>query len=356
MEFTSREYAEMHFVYGFCDGNARAAQREYRARYPNRRVPSPEVFSRLHLRLLERGTVFKQRNEVGPVRHNVNTEELVLNMVEENPQISSRQVANDVGVSQWKVLSILHKNQFHPYHFIEVQGLEPQDYVPRVQFCRWLLNADIEQAQFLKNILYTDESKFTRDGVFNIHNMHHWAQENPKVMREGSHQTRFHLNVWIGVIGDQLVGPHIFQENLSGEAYLDFLQHSLPNLLDGLDLTQRQRDNIIFQQDGAPPHFSNDVRNWLTLNYPTWIGRGGPVPWPARSPDLTPLDFFVWGTMKDIVYSAPVNSVEELTNRVEAAAQVVREKLTFNVTVRAMRKRARACIRKGGRQFENDIK
>ena len=23
-----------------------------------------------------------------------------------------------------------------------------------------------------------------------------------------------------------------------------------------------------------------------------WIGRGGPIPWPPRSPDLSPLDFF----------------------------------------------------------------
>jgi hypothetical protein len=24
-----------------------------------------------------------------------------------------------------------------------------------------------------------------------------------------------------------------------------------------------------------------------------WIGRGGPIHWPPRSPDLTPMDFFV---------------------------------------------------------------
>lgn len=351
-----REYAEMHYVYGFCDGNARAAQREYHVRYPERRVPSPAVFSRLHQRLLERGTVYKQPSEVGPARQNVNVDELVLNMVEDNPQISSRQLASEVGVSQWKVLSILHENQFHPYHFTQVQALEPQDYAPRIQFCRWLLNADIEQAQFLKKILYTDESKFTRDGVFNIHNMHHWEQENPRVIRESSHQRRFHVNVWIGIIGNQLIGPHFFPENLNGVDYLNFLQHDLPNLLDELNLDRRQRDSIIFQQDGAPPHFNNDVRDWLSLNYPTWVGRGGPVAWPSRSPDLSPLDFFVWGTMKDIVYSLPVDSVEELTNRIIEAAQTVRDKLSFNVTVRAMRKRARACIRKEGRQFENEIK
>ena len=32
--FTHVEYCDMHFVYGFCDGNARAAVDEYRRRFP----------------------------------------------------------------------------------------------------------------------------------------------------------------------------------------------------------------------------------------------------------------------------------------------------------------------------------
>ncbi|KAJ4429330.1 hypothetical protein ANN_26334 [Periplaneta americana] len=39
-----------------------------------------------------------------------------------------------------------------------------------------------------------------------------------------------------------------------------------------------------------------------------WIGRGGPVAWPAQSPDLTPLDFFLWGCMKEKVYQTEVAS------------------------------------------------
>ncbi|EZA56920.1 hypothetical protein X777_15925 [Ooceraea biroi] len=37
--FSNEEYTDIHFVYGFCDGNARAAVREYQRRFPNRRVP-----------------------------------------------------------------------------------------------------------------------------------------------------------------------------------------------------------------------------------------------------------------------------------------------------------------------------
>ncbi|EZA52544.1 hypothetical protein X777_08023 [Ooceraea biroi] len=37
--FSNEEYTDIHFVYGFCEGNARAAVREYQCRFPNRRVP-----------------------------------------------------------------------------------------------------------------------------------------------------------------------------------------------------------------------------------------------------------------------------------------------------------------------------
>jgi hypothetical protein len=48
-----------------------------------------------------------------------------------------------------------------------------------------------------------------------------------------------------------------------------------------------------FQHDGAPPHYYRRVRQYLDKwRGDHWIGRGGSVAWPARSPDLTPLDFF----------------------------------------------------------------
>ena len=51
-------------------------------------------------------------------------------------------------------------------------------------------------------------------------------------------------------------------------------------------------------QDGAPPHFSCSVTDVLNERFPdVWIGRGGPIPWPTRRPDLSPLDFFLWGTL-----------------------------------------------------------
>ena len=59
----------------------------------------------------------------------------------------------------------------------------------------------------------------------------------------------------------------------------------------------KKMHSIVFQQDGAPPHFAADVRRFLYKTFPErWIGRGGPIRWAPRSPDSIPLDFFSMGT------------------------------------------------------------
>ena len=48
------EYCDMHFVYGFCDGNA---VEEYQRRFPDRRIPSRSVFMRIHQSLHVTGSL-----------------------------------------------------------------------------------------------------------------------------------------------------------------------------------------------------------------------------------------------------------------------------------------------------------
>ncbi|EZA47953.1 hypothetical protein X777_15037, partial [Ooceraea biroi] len=57
------------------------------------------------------------------------------------------------------------------------------------------------------------------------------------------------------------------------------------------------------QHDGCPSHSSLVAQHVINDLYPgRWIGRGGPVAWPPRFPDLTPMNFFFRGRIKDIVY------------------------------------------------------
>ena len=102
--------------------------------------------------------------------------------------------------------------------------------------------------------------------------------------------------MWAGIVGDHLIGPYLMPSPLTGRDYVVFLRNVLPDLLDDVAIATRRR--MWFQHDGAPPQYFGEAREFLNERFPNrWIGRAGPVAWPARSPDLTPLDFFFWGTM-----------------------------------------------------------
>lgn len=234
-----------------------------------------------------------------------------------------------------------------------VPGLEETDYGNRIQFCRLLLHTDVEDGNFLRSILWTDESKFDREGIVNYHNAHHWApkEQNPHQKRPRAFQRRFSANVWAGVIGNRLIGPHFLPDNLNGDNYLDFLQNDLPELL--AEVFDEDRP-IVFQQDGCPAHWRLSVRDHLNNVFPnSWIGRGGPIPWPPRSPDLTPLDFYVWGRAKELVYAVEIENRGVLVERINTAFATMREEMLLSTTTVEIRKRCRACIRADGQQFEH---
>jgi hypothetical protein len=68
---------------------------------------------------------------------------------------------------------------------------------------------------------------------------------------------------------------------------LDMLQLYLPQL-------EHHQPDVVFHQDGAPPNWARVAPEFLDIHFPgRWAGRDGPIPWPPRSPDITPLDFFL---------------------------------------------------------------
>lgn len=223
---------------------------------------------------------------------------------------------------------------------------------PTRAVCTMVCTTDCLDPLFPAEVLYTDEALFTREGCSNIHNSHVWAHVNPRSTRPRAHQQRFGVNVWAGILGDRLIGPYILPFRLNGRTYRYFLEHVLPELLEDVSLNVRQR--MYFQHDGAPAHFSIAVRNHLRATFGNrWIGRGGPVAWPPRSPDLTCLDFFLWGHMKQLVYETVVETEEDLVARITVAADAIADMPgIFERTRQSMVRRCTACIQANGRAFE----
>ncbi|KAJ4448252.1 hypothetical protein ANN_10266 [Periplaneta americana] len=313
--YSNQELAEIHFMYGKADGNAALARRLYQERYPQRQCPDRKTFVRLHYRLCEYGKFNSPGLGRGRSRSTTpEVQEEILEAVNMTPSISTRRVALQVNVPHTTVWRLLKEYQLYPYHLQRVQALSPADYPARVRFCQWFL----QQCGVNPNlILFTDEAQFTRDGITNFHNQRVWAYENPRATVPSHHQVRFSLNMWAGIIGDRLVGPHVLVNRFTGQAYTNFLKNTIPHVLEDTPLINRQ--HIHFLYDGAPAHFSRTARRYLDRRFPDrWIGRSGPIPWPPRSPDLNPLDLYLWGHLKSLVYLSPVPDLESLRKRIVA--------------------------------------
>jgi len=100
------------------------------------------------------------------------------------------------------------------------------------------------------------------------------------------------VNVWCGLLGNKLIVAFVFDSNLMGKTYEVLLINGLPGLLEEILLMIRSQ--IYFQHDGTPPYYNRHVREYVNESFPNcWLGRGGPVAWPLRLPDLTPLDYYL---------------------------------------------------------------
>ncbi|KAJ4432019.1 hypothetical protein ANN_20633 [Periplaneta americana] len=193
-----------------------------------------------------------------------------------SPRKSIRQASVQLNIPPTTVHTVLHKRlRLRAYKLQLQQMITPNDKLERKRFAETMLDKVDDDDTFLTRVCFSDEATF---------------------------------------------------HTVTANTYLDMLQlYAVPQLPDG----------AIFQQDGAPPHFANMVRTFLDEQFPArWIGRGSPyITWPARSPDLTPPDFFLWGFVKDQVYRTPVRDLADLQERIYAAVNNVTPQMLHNTWV-----------------------
>ncbi|OXU29899.1 hypothetical protein TSAR_000995 [Trichomalopsis sarcophagae] len=193
----------------------------------------------------------------------------------------------------------------------------------RIAFCRWALQTIENDLNFFYYVLFSDKAKFYSDEQLNRHNCHYWPNENPHWHRTVDHQHRWSLML----IRDQL-----------------------PVLLEDVDLETRRR--MWFQQNGAAPHFALIVQQFLNQNYRgRWIGRGGPVNWLPNSPDLTSLDFYLWGYLKNVVFEERPTTKEDMQDYIRQTCAAIPRQNLLN-TVRHFQRRLSLCLQANGGNFE----
>lgn len=348
--YSNEEKFDMLSCFILSGENCNVAERMYLDKYPERRQAAKRTYSKLVTNLKEHGAFKKPMLSR---KKNSNQEKVfsVLLAVTENPGVSTREIDENVGVAKSTAQFILKKQKFHPYKYRICQGLRPGDAERRRSFCEWYTRKCHENINFPYQIIWSDESMVNRNGIFNRKNVHYWSKENPRVFKESRHQYRFGFNMWAGILGTRIIGPFFYQHNLTSEHYLNLLQNDLEEALDNLPLAE-QRDTW-FQQDGAPAHNSRVVREYISARFPEKsISTYSVTPWPARSPDLTPLDFFLWGYIENCVYKQNFETEEELRQLVLAAFHSVTPQMLTNVLNNTVL-RSYLCLENDGNHFEH---
>ena len=150
-----------------------------------------------------------------------------------------------------------------------------------------------------------------------------------------------------------------FRQNIEGDDYLQLINEEVVPALQQFP-RYRGRRNDRFQrlwwlQDGAPCHRRRAVTDRLTELFGNRvIALNRAVEWPPRSPDLTPLDFFLWGYLKSKVFETPAGNLEELEQRIRHETNSLRhDRAMVRRAVFDMVRRAGVCVQRDGGHVED---
>jgi hypothetical protein len=121
-----------------------------------------------------------------------------------------------------------------------------------------------------------------------------------------------------------------------------------------LELPDDEDGELWIQQDGATAHTARTSMALVRERFPLRvISRFGDINFPPRSPDLTVLDFFLWGYLKAQVYATKPRNVQELKERIIAAVREINVPLLERVMGDFVR-RLHECVHRQGDHL-NDI-
>ncbi|PSN42498.1 hypothetical protein C0J52_09799 [Blattella germanica] len=183
---------------------------------------------------------------------------------------------------------------------------------------RRILHKDLHMHAY--KIQISDEAHFHLSGYVNKQNFRYWSQTNPYEMHEVPlHSVK--VTVWCAIASFGIIGPYFFEDDngrsvtVTSQRYVRMIEEFLsPQIANNPHINR----DTWFQQDGATSHTARCSMDAVRRLFPTHIVyRYGDIAWPARSPDLTACDFFLWGYLKSVVFrNPPPHNTEELKERI----------------------------------------
>ena len=239
----------------------------------------------------------------------------VQELIAEDPGQSFRKLATIVGTSEATMRRIVEEDLRYKSYVIRVrQMLSETVKIKRVARCKLLLcslkNEAAERIRF-----FSDEKIFTVDAKINRRNDRWLAHDPENVPVVG--RTKFPASIQVlSVVSSEgdVMPPHFFNkgETITKEVYLRVLTTVVKPWID----TVTSGRPYVFQQDGAPAHTSHLVQNWLSDNVDMFWSKEF---WPPNSPDLNPLDYYVWSVIERVTNKSKHLNVASLQAAIEAA-------------------------------------
>lgn len=328
--------------------NLHEASRHFNKKYPGLQKPQAVQIQRWKEKLMSTGSIHgikEGRGRKPEATSSVKTE-AVLQFLKKDSLSSVRQISRQAGTSKSSVHRIIQKSGYRPWKIESVQELFDGDEDRRLEFCTFIMEKMETDDSFHHKILFSDEAMFYLDGSVNKHNLHYYSIENPHMGLPHSIKSKG-LTVWAMISHNGLCALDISHETMDGARYLTILKEKVYPYL-------RHRKQLIFQQDGAPAHFHHTIREFLDEKLPMrWMGRRGSLcEFPPRSPDLTVCDYWLWGHIKERVYSqGKFSSLELLENAIRAELEAIPKEMYEN-SVNNFKTRCAACVDNQGYYFE----
>ncbi|GFW95469.1 hypothetical protein TNCV_1721711 [Trichonephila clavipes] len=207
-------------------------------------------------------------------------------------------------------------------------AIHQNDHQARRRFVEWAQNEIAVVPDFHKRILFSDEAHFWLNGYVNKQNCRIWSEANPQVYVETPFQPQ-KLTVWCALWagGILLQNDEGHNVTVNGDRYRAMITNFFIPELNNHDVQE-----LWFQQDGATCHTARATIDLLKDTFgDRLISRFGPVNWPPRSCDLTPLDYFLWGYVKSLVYADKPQTLDHLEDNIRRVIADIRPQMLEKV-------------------------
>ena len=329
-------------------------EQEFTKVFPNERVPPTSVIQDNINKFHKNGTILNL-NQGHSGRPTTSTTpdniERVEEFYSEHPTISTRRAAQALDISRTSLMRIIRtKLKLFPYKIQVFQQLTQYDMDRRLEFASTLIDKILDKSIRSRRIWFSDEAHFRLTGYVNKQNYRFWAKENPRIFETTTMKPQ-RITVWCAISERGIFGPVFIDQNVNGRLYKQLLRSKFIPFAQGINAVE----GYWFMQDGALPHRTNEVLDFLDEHFPNRVlglgCRGKGIDWPPYSPDLNPCDFFLWGYLKDKVYAAKPATIEELKAAITREINAIDRETLKNV-IAGFESRIHAVVETEGAHIE----